>query len=296
MKNYSIEKTTEGIELKRENIEGLKLVSQEGLCKADSEIYPQLRSIQWYDEYVLSPAIERGELDDGSKTPFDDRKMRYHSSSIKMDTLQLDFGHSNFLEFKEQFDKTPEEYEKLKRKGRELFDEEYAFFSRAPGVGAVILTSDGSTILGEREIKGQKDDYWGSLHGAAGHLDFRLDPRRVNLEEDLERELEEEMGISLENITSKIFVGLFSNPLVGNSDLEFGYIIKTNLPAIHFTSGAYKINTKDNEHRRLIEIPSYTQIKQLLGNGILPGHKKRFDIIFSTRGILDCIRSEEMLN
>ena len=89
------------------------VLSEYGLCRADPENPIQNRTIEWYDENVLSPMIKNGKISDGSNSPFDDRKMRYHRGkfygSTAIDPREIcifEFGHSHFLEYKEKRNRT----------------------------------------------------------------------------------------------------------------------------------------------------------------------------------------------
>ena len=291
MANYSIEKSKEGILLVRTNVEHLKLRSIEGLCTADQKNPNSLRDIKTYQEQVLNPGISSGAINDGTSSPFDDRKMRYHSSSIYNETLEIAFGFSHYAEYKVPFTRNTAENEFLRNKGKREFNDQYAYFARAPGVAALVLSSEGHPILGERTVameEGQSDQYQGLLHAVGGHLDFRQDPRSVKIEEDVLRELGE-FGISHKSVKSMIFVGLYANPKIFDSDLDFTYIVSTDLPSTYFTLGRWEENAtkkKEKEHKNLVALQTFEAVENLLHGGKLPSNNKCWDIIFSTRAAL----------
>ena len=96
---YEIEKSVEGIEISRENCSSLKEISiLPGLCRADYKSPLNRRDISWYDENILNPMIKEGKISDGSNSPYDDRKMRYDSSSFSNSKLTIKLGHITFLD------------------------------------------------------------------------------------------------------------------------------------------------------------------------------------------------------
>ncbi len=292
--NYTIERTTEGVLIARNNIPKRPFIVVEGLCAADPIDVGRPRDIQGYNNHVLAPCIASGEIADGTKGPFDDRKMRFHAASITPSGLEIALGHSHYAEYMAQLDLKKEKIEELKDRGINEFGEEFAFFARAPGVVSVVRTSDGALIIGEREIRGQTDVYSGQLMGLAGHLAYRGNPILVNIEDDARREANEEAGIKLDEMKGLTFMGLFSNSLIGGADLDFGYLLETTLPSKYFTSGDWRGRVKKPEHREFVAVRNYDDLRQLLETGTLPGTDGAKKVIYNTSGVLAQISPEDM--
>ncbi len=266
--------------------------SKIGLCRADPNNPTGDRTIEWYDENVLKPLIESGKISDGTKSKFDDRKMRYDggigyigNTINPHDNIIVKFGHSHFLEYREKRKRTQEEAEVLTQLGINHFKDPYAFFPRNPGVTGIVLTSDKNIIVGQRNV--ELDRYEGLLQGAAGHLTYKKNPEDVNLDKDMLMELKEELGITEDLIKNKEFIGLFSDPSVAGDDLDFCYLISTHLPSEYFVKEAWKEKVKKPEHSKFFALTDYNSLQELVNTGNFQG--KNYDIIFSTRGALSQI-------
>jgi len=297
MERYTVEKTKDRTLLTRKNVEQLSLVSCEGLCAADPMDFGRGRDVRSYSAHVIDPGILNGKISDGSNGPYDDRKMRYHLSSIADGQLRVGLGFSHYEEYKAVFNRRRKENRKLRDLGIENFEDPFAFFARAPGVTAAVISSDGAVILGKRTVEieeGKHDKHRGLLQSTAGHLEYRKDPSNVDLIVDVTRELGE-FGILQENIRSISFVGLFSDPEVFGADLDFDFVVSTDLPAVYFASGLWKERATEREHGNdLFVLPNYSAVQKLLQTGNIEGSEKKWDIVFSTRAALKMIRSKEM--
>jgi len=269
-----------------------------GLCRADQNNPTEDRTIEWYDENVLKPLIESGEISDGSKGGFDDRKMRYDSgwgfignSIDSQDRIIIKLGHSHFLEYREKRNRTKEEAERLTQLGLKHFNDPYAFFGRNPGVTGIILTSDKKLIVGQRKV--EIDEYEDLLQGVAGHLDYKRNPSDIKLEEEMSREAKEEAGVTRTDVRDLEFLGLFSDPRVAGDDLDFCYLIKTDVHSDYFTKGFWKEKVKKPEHNEFYAINNFDELEKLVNDGNF--QDKNFDIVFSTRGALSAIKEKDFL-
>ena len=294
MQNYTIEKSIGGGEISRDNCNLIDyILVTPGLCRANKNNLSQHRNIKSYNENVIKPMIERGEISDGSKGGFDDRKMRYHEaefySSHSDDVLVVKFGHSHFLEYKEKINRTKKETEELTQLGIEHFNDPHAFFGRNPGVTGIVLTSDKKLVIGERSV--EPDKYDGLLQGAAGHLTFKSKPYDINLENEMLREIEEEMGISKDAISPLEFLGLYSDPSVAGDDLDFCYLANSKVHSDYFTREIWREQIKKPEHKEFYVISDFESLQLLINKGKI--NDKTFDIIFSTRGALASLKEKD---
>ncbi len=287
LEDFAIEKTREGIELNRENVENLKFSFIEGLCAANPENPGQPRDSAWYITNVLNPLLEQGKL--STKGVYDDRKFRYDGATIKADTLEVALGANHYHAFKADFNKSGEELMKLHELGIKHFNDKYAFLScRAPGVAALIITSDGSTFLGERINEDDK----GLLNAVAGHMIYRENIADVKLKDSLFRQIKQEFGIDDKLIKEVAFVGSYSNPLRG--DFDFAHIVKVDKPDNYFSSGEWMKYVSEREHKPLVRLATFAEIKELLSEGRLPGYDKKYSLMYSTRGALESLRKGEI--
>jgi len=291
IQKYNIEKSIEGIELSRKNCNGLKVSLTQGLCRANKENPLERRDILWYDKNVLNPMIKEGKISDGSNGPYDERKMRYDLSSCQNQGLVIKLGHSHFLDVIEKKKRDEKETKKLARLGEIYFDDQCAFFGRNPGVTGIILTLDRKLIVGERQV--EKDIYEGLLQGVAGSIDYKKDPSIIKLEEEMKREISEEIGISQKEIKDMKFLGLFSVSNLGRDDLDFCYLVKSNITSKYFTKGKWKENVKKAEHKKFRSIDNYSALKKLIGECKMNNKK---GIIFSTLGALESIVQDDFFS
>jgi hypothetical protein len=285
--DYAVEVTKEGIALDRNNSEGLKIVPVTGMCAANSEGETVSRGREWYIENVLNLMVERGEIGNGIKTKFDDRKLRLDFTSITRQNIFLGFGATHYLAYKRDLSRDPSQNDALQQRGLEEFDDRYAFFSRAPGIAGLVISSEGSVFIGERE-SGTDDP--GVLNAVAGHLTYKDTVEQVNLEEELRKEAKEEMGIMSEEIDRTVFVGGYLHPNRG--DMDFAYLIFTKLPDNYFASGEWIDRVAEREHKHLVRLAGYSEVQRLLNDGIAGDKKAR--IMYSTRGALNSVRPEEI--
>ncbi|MDP3734298.1 MAG: hypothetical protein Q8R37_03640 [Nanoarchaeota archaeon] len=289
--DYRIETTARGVELNRDNVENYTVMFWSGKCAADKEDWRQPRGLDHYIQNVLTPMITSGEIDDGSRTPYDDRKFRFDKAEFSrpsLPILNISLGATHFKAVKEDIERSNDENKKLQQRGYQKFGDCYAFFARSVGVAVLPITSDGTVFVGERK----NTEYGGFLNAVAGYVTFRKDVSNLNIKGEALRELNEEFGISKEEVTSLDFAGIYSHPMKG--DLDFTFIAKVNKPEEYFSSGAWMATVKEREHKPLVHLASMSQIEELLETGKLPNSDRKLKVMYSTRGALMSIRAEEI--
>jgi|SRR3989344_1997959 len=299
--DYQVERMSDGVLLNRENV-GFTSYGPfftEGLCAADPNNPKNPRTRGWYNENVIKPMIAKGEIDDGSKRPFDDRKLRYSGSQQRSTSVEprgwinVNLGITNYRAFLADLNRSDEENLILQARGEEIFGDKYAFFSRATGIAILPLFMDVNkqqnvTYVGERTNK----EAGGFLNAVAGHLKYKDNPTDVNIDEDAFRELEEEFGLPKNAIIGgPMFVGLYSHPIKGDSD--FTFIVQTDVPASYVDSGEWMNRVKEREHKPLIKLASMAEVKRLLDESVVPDGRK-FPLMYSTRGALESLTEAEL--
>ncbi len=213
-------------------------------------------SFDQYFEQVLAPAVEKGAISDGSKGGYDDRKMRF--DRVEGSTVYL--GATHFYEYESNSELGEEEAKQFMEQGNALHDDPYAFFARPLGVTILPITNEGSLVLGRRLNK----QYHNYLNGAAGYVTFRT-PTKSNLENDAERELWEEFGVS--RIENLLPIGMSAHPKTGETDIT--YLAFVNHINEHFTSGKWKQIVTFYDHRiehddPLVLLKSHREVHELL--------------------------------
>lgn len=300
MQTYLIEKTSEGIPLIRKNTQNLEVNCVRGNCMANIQEPSQPRDVEWYMGNVIKPSLEKEEIDDGTRTPYDDRKIRFDSASLVEGRLELMLGFTTYLSFLEYFKRSTQENELLAEKGKEDFGDANAYFPRMMGVATLLISSQGSVILGERTNsleEGESDKYLGLLSSLNGSVEFHEDISEINPLKDITREVREEMGILPKEIKSSCLVGAFCDPSRVGAEPDFSYLIFTDLPDNYFLTGKWEERVQDKEHKNLVALSSFDQVQFLLKTGKLPKSldpKKQMDLLYSARGILEQIRPDEM--
>ena len=289
------------VELNRDTSSNTNLLPFKGLCAADpngNADFLKLRHREWYLEKVIKPMIERGELDDGKKTPFDDRKLRYDGSSLYKnadlesvkDELLVSFGITHYQAFLADLNRSDEENLQLQERGRKELGERWAYFARAPGVAVLPINQDGTIFIGERTNKERN----GCLNAVAGHLTYKDKVQEIDIPGETIRELEEELGIQPAEVSNLRFVGLYSHPIKG--DLDFTFLADVAKPEQYFASGEWKKSVKEREHKDLVRLATMAEIQELLETGRVPGSDRTLEVIYSTRGALMSVYPEEIRN
>lgn len=282
-KDYDIIQTKEGISLTGKAAAQIKRFNfVEGLCAADPKTPLKPRETRWYLDTVITPLLQQGKIDDGTKTLFDDRKFRLHTIGLQDDTLEIALGVSYFSAYLEDQERSDEENLFLQEKGLRDFHDKWAYFQRNPGVAGLVLSSTGSAYIGKRaNLEGL-----GKLNSVAGHMDYKENMYEVDVRANLQNEMTEEMGITSDEVISAKFVGAYGHPIKGAMD--FAWIVRTSLPDTYFSpQGAWKERRKIEEHQDLIKLATPAEIKMLLWEGRLPGKNEMFQIKYSTRGALE---------
>lgn len=296
--NYGVVLTNGGIPIAGDlarRIVGFSFVP--GQCAADVEKpRSQPRSREWYLEYVINPMLAAGELDDGTRTPYDDRKLRVDGASIitlstdsnAWSVIEVALGISHFKAFRADQNRTEEECGVLQQHGIRDFGDQWAYFQRNPGIAGLVLSKDGFPYVGRRTNK----EMQGSLNATAGHLEYRKNVGDVNVMVDLYREMHEEFGVLPEDVVSTTFVGAFGSPVHG--DFDFTYVVRTKLGNDHFAAdGVWTTRRTKKEHEELIKLATLGEVQQLLTEGTLPYRKEKFQVMYSTRGALESLREND---
>ena len=292
MADYITEADSEGRALVRENVENQTIRYVPGLSTAYAEDPSRARERKAYLKDVLAPMIERGEIGDGIKSKWDDRKFRFDSASLTEGNLELRLGITHYKECADCRKLDDVSRRGLELRGERLFGDSSAFFTRGCGIGATVITGDGSVFAGKRKVAEEASGYSGELGAVNGWVDYKETLSEVDFRKDVVRELEEEYGIREDDISRLIFSGVFSAPT--RSDTDFVYIVPLNITNGQFFE-RFKAR-KDEEHEKLVRIATYAEMQRLLQTGELPGHAEKFNLLYSLRASLEQIRSGEMAN
>lgn len=300
---YTIEKTCHKQILNRDGIKNLNLSFTEGLCAASPANPSQPRNRQWYLENVIAPLVTAGKIKDkeiidtvtGKVLQYDDRKLRYSGAKINTEqgNLEIAIGITHYAAFKEDLKRTDEENYALQQKGLTDFQDSYAFLSRPPGVAGLVITREGTVIIGVRD----GGDCSGIIDSVAGHMQYKENITHINPVRDILRELEEERGLSARTILRQpIFIGIYSHPARG--DLDLTYILHVDTPEEYFTTGNWKNFVKEREHKTLLVLQSFQEVQSFLETRILKdttGRQKKYNVMYSTLGALQSLREDDLI-
>ena len=278
--------------------DGLLLTPTEGRCAANPDNANQPRNREWYLANVIAPMVELEEIDNGTKTKFDDRKLRYDGSILSlaatslsnMNHLSPSFGVTHYKAFLADVNRSDEENRKLQERGIQEFGERWAYFARAPGVAVLPINQDGTIFIGERANK----KYSGFLNAVAGHLTYKDELSQVDMRSEAYRELKEEFGVQQEEVSNLRFVGLYSHQAKG--DLDFTFLADVAKPEEYFASGEWKSSVKERKHKDLVRLATMDEIQELLYTGKVPGSDRTLQVMYSTRGALMSVDSNEIKN
>lgn len=287
--DYEVVQTKEGISLTGDVASTInRFYFIQGLCAADPQNPTNPRDRQWYAENVIDRLLQQGEIDNGTRTPFDDRKLRIDGITRIGDRLEIAVGSSHYAAFREDQQRSDEDNRALQQKGLQDFNDRWAYFQRNPGVAGLVLSSTGSLYVGQRT----NTDATGKLNAVAGHMTYKKSSSDGDIVADLHRKLQGEMGIESEEIVSLRFVGAYGHPLKG--DMDFAWIVKTSLPDDYFSAqGAWHERRKSKEHEDLIRLTTQDEVKLLLEEGRIQGRDKIFQLMYSTRGALENLNESD---
>ena len=304
--DFQVEKARCDKALDRTAVEKADIIPGKGSCAADPKgtpDIPQLRRREWYLEKIIKSLLERGEIDDGTKTPFDDRKLRYDGSwlneNIDFERIQfptfsteliVNFGITHYKAFLADVNRSDEENLKLQERGLKEYNDRYAFFARAPGVAVLPINQDGTIFIGERA----NPEFGGFLNAVAGHLTYKDNTAKIDVIRDVYKELKEELGIEARDVFNLRFVGLYSHPIQGH--LDFTFLANVAKPEQYFASGEWKKSVKEREHKDLVRLATMDEIQELLETGKVPSSDRTLGLMYSTRGALMSVYANEIRN
>lgn len=274
--------------LGREAVAGKELFFFRGMCQANFQDWKQPREYDWNERFVIRPLIESGHINDGSNGPFDDRKLRYDRIDINEDKVLMYLGITHFSAYKMDLERNEAQIEILKETGEKLFNDRYAFFSRPLALTILPITKEGTTFIGERG----NSELGGKWNAVAGYFRFKP-PEDVDPQEDIFRELEEEFGLSINDVVGNPkLVGISCSTTTGEA--EPSYIVQTNAPEEYFTSGRWMQRVKVREHKRLARIATLAERDQLLKEGHLPGIEPKVELMHATEHVLRSLKEENL--
>ena len=222
-----------------------------------------------FDAYFrdeIRKKIEEGKIDDGTKTPFDDRKVRLSSRHVlpnytkSGESISFEAGPTDYQRYKQDMERSAEEAIALMLRGAREGNF-WKYFACPIGVAVFPITKEGHTYVGVR----QGVDLSGFLCSVAGHMTFSEDLKRIDPYKDAQHELKEESGVDMkldENNTS--LIGMSQDAKIG--DANFVFLVQTGVPTSYFESGEWRKHAKEREHGDLILIKDANQAREALGS------------------------------
>ncbi|MBS3149232.1 hypothetical protein J4455_00865 [Candidatus Woesearchaeota archaeon] len=274
-------------DLTKQEAEGKTLRITKGLSAGNIQYPGQPRDFDWTVEHIIGPLVRSGKIGDGVPPyKWDDRKLRYNGVKVTDTEIEIPVGATHFHAGRADMQRDPKLNEYLQEIGLSVFNERYALFARPLGVCVLPITLDGSVFIGERTGQDHPD----LLNGVAGYVTFR-DPNSLNVQEDLERELQEEFGIAKDELLqSPRLVGTAYHP--NNGEMDISFLVRVNKPDTYFSSGDWKSHVSEREHKNLAQLTNLAQVEELLRDGLVQGHKR--EIMYSTRLALESLAASDL--
>ncbi|MBI2668266.1 hypothetical protein HYX14_00320 [Candidatus Woesearchaeota archaeon] len=270
---------------------------------------------QYYDHLMIIGGCGRGTYENGfapdfqrkmkqfdllmkEKTPIDlgngkveamsprDLKCRYDGHSLGEDvdaayryvSLDVRIGPTSFQEWKQDYNRSPEQAAALQSLGLEQHADKGFYLSNGLGAVVLTLTREKDVVVGVR----QSDSYDGAIHGAAGWMTFNQDFSQIHPQQDAYRELQEELNVKPEEVSSLTLIGLVAYPKTLEAD--FVYVAQTTKEREYFSSGKWKDSVDAREHRDLVLLSNSQKIGQLVNEGKIPDSpEKKYDVLPSTK-------------
>ncbi len=211
---------------------------------------------------------------------FDDRKYRLSKIRREGDELIIEYGPTHFGQFHKDRKRSLEERFELMEKGLNEANDPWLYFSRPIGVAVIHVSTEGNVWIGERT----RGDDEGPLNAVAGQTEYYTD--KIEPYKSCTKESFEECGIeTVINNENAIFIGISSNPLLGDCDLVF--IVYSGKPDSYYETGEWAKNVKAQgrhlEHKEpLYKISSKKEVMELLEKGNVPGANRKFHTMYST--------------
>jgi hypothetical protein len=289
LQRYNVEEDSNGTPITRGAVDTLSIAR--GFCRANPYSPMSPRDITSYDAHTLAPLLKAGSENGGIDER--DRKMRYSGSEIRGDELIFRLGHSHYLEFLESDTRTKKEGDRLVKLGEAVYEDRFAFFPRNPGVTGFVTTSDNKLIVGYRNVDAGDPVFSGMMQGAARHLGFKENPLDSSLWDEMYETFDVEWGINRDRFRGSLeFLGLYSFADVHGDDLDFGFLGIVDLPAEYFVGGHWKNAATRVNHKELVAIDNYDELRNLVDTGELNGETR--NIVHSSRGPLkEAIRDSD---
>ncbi len=260
------------------------VVFVEGKVRANSELDPHLDrdqdlSVSKYVDNVLVPAINSGQVADGSRGPFDDRKHRVYGFSLRRMGNMVEpvfvarTAPSTYQDFKAELEAESDPnrgrayFEALKERARRSLTNEFGFHSCIGGVGGLVFSKSGTAYVGTRA---EGNDVAGLADAVSSHMPFfGYDPRKIDLKLALLKAVQRERGVLAGDIVATEFLGAGGDKFRG--DFDFVWNIFTSLPDDHFTGDAWKQYAgKKHAQTRLVAVRSIEDAEKMLCTDQLP--------------------------
>ncbi len=252
-------------ELRRGDVEGKKIIFSRGLGQGHIS-NPAVERDYGASERELERLVERGEIDKGVRSPYDDRKLRWNTPIVNENSVEIPLGLTYFQAWKKDLDLSQKEgnpLEDVKNRGYISYGDPMAFLSRATGVTAILMTREGYAVIGKRA----NSELGGLWNGPAGYLNFRGNGAEdTDAVTDAINEIEEELNVPGDSLVTQLqLLGAAHNGVDYGPDLI--YLARTQLTS-HEVENAWK-NAQDKEMAKLAFVKNQYERDILLRVGSL---------------------------
>jgi len=270
-----------GVWLSREDVRERILLFTKGVCPADIHDPDRPRNYDWHMDHVIDPLVKGERIDDGSKSPYDDRKLRMNKPIVEERKIVIPIGATHFYRLQADQKRDSSLNKVLREQGETRFDDKYAFFAATLGVTVVPRTREGYILLGPRTNSHGTNE----LNAVSGFLPF-VDFRKESMltigavHAHINTELEEEWGVGRRMWKEEPrFVGASYSLETGETDLSFLLDINLSEEELKQRWDNFK---KEEEHSVLFTLKSPEEIRAVLEEGKVPDTEKKFEVFSIT--------------
>lgn len=288
--DYIVITAADGTELTRDIVEGRILTFKRGLSPATIHIGPnQNRS---YEAALKHRAYlaETDQIQIAHPRFGDETRPSFDRAVIDGSELQVHVGLTSYPAFMVDLQRgrsAPELNLKIQERGVSDFKDRWAYFQQAVGAMGLVVTSDGSVVIGRRKSTGH--EYDGFFDSAAGYVLFPANvehPELLDPASDAKRLIQREFGIEPGAITSVVQAGFHGHPNTGEFDIA--HIVRVDVDDSHFAQGRYPETAKRNL-ADLVLINGFDNVQKVLTGE----HMGNEHFMYSTWGALLSLKPED---
>ncbi len=262
--------------LDRETTRKKRVTFQRGLSPAD----PQKSIDRSYNAAIQRRAelIAAGIIDPAHPKFGDSTRPSFQKAVISDGLIEVYVGLTHYDAFQKDLERRtkPEDNLALQHRGAKEYSDRWAYLQQAIGTSALLIFDDGTIPVVIRETT--RREYNGYVDAVSGYVLFNsqkdvANPETINLEDNLNRLIEREFGITPDKLGKKTLVGAYGHPNTG--EFDFAHLVRVKLDANHFnTDKAYA----DQKEGKLILLRGYDDVQKVLNGELFADKGKMYGL------------------